>query len=639
MRRDDVNGARCRSDGVWLALARDFVKLQLDKNVATMYDLVSIVSMQENALVIAQCNPMDLVLYNKLIDLREWTTLRPDGPGHYMPALIKAEQLLDLNPLGSCSLSLFFFSDGKPSDQGNFAAKMGQIAAKYRRRLTLTCVGMAPGKDENFRTLQAMVQEAASYGAVASFNKPSLSTVSLSNICTSLVSSLQTSKTELTDMATGRSRVVRTDVTREKNNTPEDLELTDDWLVFQNKDPTHYVCQVWSWSSRRDQFVRLMDPRCIFCSGVVATSAMKACPSRGLQCPVCHACFVCHACEQSGLFSMLHFQSPQCEEFLRERRHGMIVASSIPSFAVAMKTPIFEEGVERIVHKFRFLDEGNHFVGPKMVAKESRFVEQHGTYSARMHYMSDFMRTQALAEEFAKKFNDSLDSLVGRFPLHRKTWLLALPRIKFLEPLVVECVSGRNDRRNKLKEFNILIEEMLEGKYEKYNNNMGMVKGQDRSLAEARIKKMDDAFERRKLTYKAPVCGDLGAIEEEKEDDEDGDDEDIFDFQELTPIRVVCNEVKDEDFPQAFSHFTYEKSKKKLMVVDLQGTFQINQDGTREYRLTDPVIHKHRRSRQLRHWSFGRTDRGERGMRAFWATHQCTAACRLLGLNEPDTNE
>jgi hypothetical protein len=244
-----------------------------------------------------------------------------------------------------------------------------------------------------------------------------------------------------------------------------------------------------------------------------------------------------------------------------------------------------------------------------------------------------------LAEEFAKKFNDSLDSLVGRFPLHRKTWLLALPRIKFLEPLVVECVSGRNDRRNKLKEFNILIEEMLEGKYEKYNNNMGMVKGQDRSLAEARIKKMDDAFESRKLTYKAPVCGDLGAIEEEKEDDEDGDDEDIFDFQELTPIRVVCNEVKDEDFPQAFSHFTYEKSKKKLMVVDLQGTFQINQDGTREYRLTDPVIHKHRRSRQLRNWSFGRTDRGERGMRAFWATHQCTAACRLLGLNEPDTNE
>ena len=26
MRKDDVNGARCRSDGVWMALARDYVK-------------------------------------------------------------------------------------------------------------------------------------------------------------------------------------------------------------------------------------------------------------------------------------------------------------------------------------------------------------------------------------------------------------------------------------------------------------------------------------------------------------------------------------------------------------------------------------------------------------------------------------
>ena len=29
MRNDDVNGARCRSDGVWMALARDYVKNQL----------------------------------------------------------------------------------------------------------------------------------------------------------------------------------------------------------------------------------------------------------------------------------------------------------------------------------------------------------------------------------------------------------------------------------------------------------------------------------------------------------------------------------------------------------------------------------------------------------------------------------
>jgi hypothetical protein len=35
MRRDDVNGARCRSDGVWMALARDYVKAQLKKKART----------------------------------------------------------------------------------------------------------------------------------------------------------------------------------------------------------------------------------------------------------------------------------------------------------------------------------------------------------------------------------------------------------------------------------------------------------------------------------------------------------------------------------------------------------------------------------------------------------------------------
>lgn len=638
MRRDDVNGARCRSDGVWLALARDFVKSQLEARTTTEYDLVSIVCMQEKAIVIVKCEPIDWVLYNKLIDLREWTTIRPNGHGHYMPALTKAEQLLDMNPSGNCSLSLLFFSDGKPSDKGDFPAKMGQIAAKYRRRLTVKCVGLANGRQECFQTLRAMVKEAAAYGSVASFSNPSLSSVSLSNICTSLVSSLATSKTELTDVATGNSRVVRTDVTREKSDTPEDLKLTDDWLVFHNSDQKHYVRRVWTWSSREDQFVRLMDPRCIFCFQVVASKDMAACPSLGLQCPGCQACFVCHNCDQSGIFKILHYKSVLCEEWLRDRRRGTIIAQPISSFSVAMKKPIFDEGVERIVHKFRFLDGDDKFVGPKMVAKESRFVEEHGTYRERMHYMSEFMRTQAWAEEFAKQFNDALDALVQRFPAKRKVWLDQLPRIRFLEPLVVECVSGWNDRWKKVKEFNILIEEMLEGKYEKYNNNMGMVKGQDSRVAEKRIKEANEAFQNRKaFSNIAAVVGGLGAIEEETEEDEidkEDDDDDIFDFPELTPIRVVCNEVKDEDFPQAFSHFTFEKSKKKLMVVDLQGTFQINKDGTREYRLTDPVIHKHNRSSQLRNRTFGRTDRGEKGMRAFWATHKCTAACRLFGLGE-----
>lgn len=40
---------------------------------------------------------------------------------------------------------------------------------------------------------------------------------------------------------------------------------------------------------------------------------------------------------------------------------------AVPSYSVAMKEPIFGEGAERIVRKFRDTDQNGHFVGPKMV--------------------------------------------------------------------------------------------------------------------------------------------------------------------------------------------------------------------------------------------------------------------------------
>ena len=94
------------------------------------------------------------------------------------------------------------------------------MASKFGRRLSLTCIGMAEAS-EDFSTLNEMVTEAQSYGAVASFGKPSLDADSLSNIVTSLASSLTTSKTEMSELKTGKMKEVRMDVTREKRNTPD----------------------------------------------------------------------------------------------------------------------------------------------------------------------------------------------------------------------------------------------------------------------------------------------------------------------------------------------------------------------------------------------------------------------------------
>lgn len=71
MREDDVNGARCRADGIWTTFAKDFVKQQLESQSCSLYDVVSVVTMQETARVVVECEPMDWVLYNKLVSLRE----------------------------------------------------------------------------------------------------------------------------------------------------------------------------------------------------------------------------------------------------------------------------------------------------------------------------------------------------------------------------------------------------------------------------------------------------------------------------------------------------------------------------------------------------------------------------------------
>ena len=158
------------------------------------------------------------------------------------------------------------------------------------------------------------------------------------------------------------------------------------------------------------------------------------------------------------------------------------------------------------------------------------------------------------------------------------------------------------------------------------------------------------------------VVIDLGIIEEgseeeeeETDDEDDDDDGELFDSKEVKPGEGEYGDLQDAYFPQAFSHFSYERSRGLFMVVDLQGVFTVKDDGSKVYELTDPVIHQHERLRRRRRqhrdgnsgtkvlekkkWDFGRTDRGVNGMRAFFETHQCTDACRLLGLSEIDAED
>jgi hypothetical protein len=74
---------------------------------------------------------------------------------------------------------------------------------------------------------------------------------------------------------------------------------------------------------------------------------------------------------------------------------------------------------------------------------------------------------------------------------------------------------------------------------------------------------------------------------------------------------------------QAFSHWTYVVSAKKMMVVDCQGCFNKAEN---KFLLTDPAIHC---SSLLR---FGATNMGAKGFLKFFKTHSCNDVCRGIGL-------
>ena len=120
---------------------------------------------------------------------------------------------------------------------------------------------------------------------------------------------------------------------------------------------------------------------------------------------------------------------------------------------------------------------------------------------------------------------------------------------------------------------------------------------------------------------------------------------------------AVANKVKsfDElvpsDYLQAFSHFTYMFTNRKLLVCDLQGVYNTDIVPQPMYELTDPAIHydDNNNNRGSTTYSdssrigrrildFGRTDKGCKGIQEFFKTHKCTCICKMMQLCKKDTN-
>lgn len=87
---------------------------------------------------------------------------------------------------------------------------------------------------------------------------------------------------------------------------------------------------------------------------------------------------------------------------------------------------------------------------------------------------------------------------------------------------------------------------------------------------------------------------------------------------------VVTSGLPNSDILQAFSHYTWVKSGKTLLVCDLQG-YHVNH--LNKIILTDPAIHSRGSPGK-----YGTMDGGVDGIKIFFHTHTCSSVCHKMNL-------
>ena len=258
------------------------------------------------------------------------------------------------------------------------------------------------------------------------------------------------------------------------------------------------------------------------------------------------------------------------------------------------------------------------FVGPKLVAKESSRLGNGGEDRLRFH--TTFAKTQLKAKRLAATFNRKVRERLG---------ILGLPTSRAWDVSFVACSVYEFKEAGEVLRA-VLAEKQLEpaSRYTKWNGNAGQVYGAFGSAEAAEPASVQ-------LVHAPPAEGMMEAIAEDGEEEEDASSVESINEGGASRLQGVSRSFapRAECYPQAFSHFSYRHTRRKMLVCDLQGILSHSpgsKDRAGVFELTDPVIH-YRSTRGLSHVC-GKTDFGKEGVDKFFKTHQCNEVCQLLGI-------
>mmetsp|Transcript_28739 Transcript_28739/g.71616 ORF Transcript_28739/g.71616 Transcript_28739/m.71616 type:complete len:718 (+) Transcript_28739:144-2297(+) len=561
MRTNDVPGYATRTAAVYDCLARDFVEAQIAAGAGPDV-VVTVIEMSDTAEIVIEKASMDASL---VAQLKNRACGYAHSHGKYLPALDKALEILREDAQHRRTLMLLFLSDGSPSDHIDRACGHGVHVWKRASqqntwgRNTLRQCG---------RTCRADVQRG------------------VARLCLAKV-------LELGEVL-GRDRVVVGTV------------------AFGDTSQNYDVLRQMGEALPRGSFQKLAlnagGLRTAFSSLSSSLTTLRtdggslSLTLRDKQ--ICSAQQINTATNvvttEAGWFIYSGDAKKQKDGQVLKYRYSvaqrMLVNSPFDnSTGIAFYQHPFAQGVERYVFRCAEINvpteraddwwdkDSATFLKAlscplRLVAKESKHNENLG-----QAFQEDMARIQAQAGELAKTFN----RLVGG---------PAKMQLNFLD---VDIYLAYDSAYPKGEAW-VLVEQELEGKFRKWNNNNGQV--YQHQLEEG-------------STGLNPTL--LNVICEEEEEEEGGSHE-----------KAISSDLSE--LPQCFSHFTYEHTGGRSLVCDLQGVWN-SADG---FVLTDPVIHHVSSTGSQRHKNGG-TDHGAQGVLSFFKTHKCGALCRQLDLRLP----